>query len=409
MSGYYAETLAGERLRRCYELASPRVQQYLEAEIRYVLGHRRDDRRRPRARLRLRTRRPETGRSGRARRGHRHRGRESRVSPGSSIRGSAASSWRWTPCASPSRTASSMPSCASRTGCAPSGWTRRPCVREALRVTRPGGLVLLSTYADGFWAERLAWFEAQAAAGLIGQIDPSGIGRRRHRHRGRIPRRAPDSGRLQRTLLSPRPRRGPSPKWTGRASSARSSSRARLAAGRRRRPRHGAQSRSPVADSPSSAVTRPRHSTESRGTVEVTSETIAASSPPSRSSRLRTAVENSHLWTLSATNTPRGFAGNVAGGADEAFEVEGPNEGERELARDDEPEDEVVRALAHDDEVRVDRPGLVGQEDAELVHAGRVEHAVVSAHQDRLAFAPPVPGADTSTDRPPRRSIAQIS
>lgn len=26
-------------------------------------------------------------------------------------------------------------------------------------------------YADGFWAERPAWFEAQATAGLIGQID----------------------------------------------------------------------------------------------------------------------------------------------------------------------------------------------------------------------------------------------
>jgi 2-polyprenyl-6-hydroxyphenyl methylase/3-demethylubiquinone-9 3-methyltransferase len=43
--------------------------------------------------------------------------------------------------------------------------------REALRVTRQGGLVLLSTYSDRFWPHRLAWFEDQASAGLIGAID----------------------------------------------------------------------------------------------------------------------------------------------------------------------------------------------------------------------------------------------
>ena len=37
MSGYYSERLAAERLRRCYELAPPRVRQYLEAEIAYVV------------------------------------------------------------------------------------------------------------------------------------------------------------------------------------------------------------------------------------------------------------------------------------------------------------------------------------------------------------------------------------
>jgi len=35
--GHYAEKLSGERLQRCYEVASPRVSQYLEAEILHVL------------------------------------------------------------------------------------------------------------------------------------------------------------------------------------------------------------------------------------------------------------------------------------------------------------------------------------------------------------------------------------
>lgn len=49
---------------------------------------------------------------------------------------------------------------------------RRQLVEEAVRVTRPGGRVLFSTYAASFWPHRLEWFRAQAAEGLIGPIDP---------------------------------------------------------------------------------------------------------------------------------------------------------------------------------------------------------------------------------------------
>ncbi|MCX7022974.1 MAG: class I SAM-dependent methyltransferase, partial [bacterium] len=39
MSGrYYTQKLSAERLRRCYELAPPRVKRYLEAEIGHVLS-----------------------------------------------------------------------------------------------------------------------------------------------------------------------------------------------------------------------------------------------------------------------------------------------------------------------------------------------------------------------------------
>jgi 2-polyprenyl-6-hydroxyphenyl methylase/3-demethylubiquinone-9 3-methyltransferase len=48
---------------------------------------------------------------------------------------------------------------------------RHHLIREAVRVARPGGVVLFSTYADGFWEDRLAWFELQAEAGLLGEID----------------------------------------------------------------------------------------------------------------------------------------------------------------------------------------------------------------------------------------------
>ena len=45
-------------------------------------------------------------------------------------------------------------------------------VSEAVRVTRRGGRVLVSGYADSFWDVRLDWFRRQAAAGLIGELDP---------------------------------------------------------------------------------------------------------------------------------------------------------------------------------------------------------------------------------------------
>jgi 2-polyprenyl-6-hydroxyphenyl methylase/3-demethylubiquinone-9 3-methyltransferase len=49
-------------------------------------------------------------------------------------------------------------------------------VEEASRVTRPGGRILFSSYADGFWEGRLAWFREQAAHGLIGEIDEEATG-----------------------------------------------------------------------------------------------------------------------------------------------------------------------------------------------------------------------------------------
>ena len=37
MHGYYEERLAADRLKRCYDLAPPRVEQYLRAEVDFVV------------------------------------------------------------------------------------------------------------------------------------------------------------------------------------------------------------------------------------------------------------------------------------------------------------------------------------------------------------------------------------
>ena len=49
-------------------------------------------------------------------------------------------------------------------------------VLEALRVTRHGGLAFFSSYAPAFWPHRLEWFELQAREGLVGEIDPERTG-----------------------------------------------------------------------------------------------------------------------------------------------------------------------------------------------------------------------------------------
>ena len=44
-------------------------------------------------------------------------------------------------------------------------------IRESIRVTKPGGTVLFSSYSDKFWSHRLHWFQLQSDARLIGEID----------------------------------------------------------------------------------------------------------------------------------------------------------------------------------------------------------------------------------------------
>jgi 2-polyprenyl-6-hydroxyphenyl methylase/3-demethylubiquinone-9 3-methyltransferase len=47
---------------------------------------------------------------------------------------------------------------------------------EAIRVTRAGGTVVFSSYAERFWNDRLEWFRIQSAHGLVGEIDDEATG-----------------------------------------------------------------------------------------------------------------------------------------------------------------------------------------------------------------------------------------
>jgi SAM-dependent methyltransferase len=171
MAGYYAGRLDGERLDACYALASPRVTQYLEAEIAHLL-----------ARLAPGTRVLELG-CGTGRVALRLLGEGREVVGIDTASASLALATARTP---PGAAARFLCMDAARLAFADASFDAVACVqngicafgvdqehllREALRVLRPGGRALFSTYSDNFWTQRLGWFEAQAAAGLLGPLD----------------------------------------------------------------------------------------------------------------------------------------------------------------------------------------------------------------------------------------------
>lgn len=48
---------------------------------------------------------------------------------------------------------------------------QKKLIKESIRVTKPGGLILYSSYSEKFWEQRLMWFQMQSEAGLLGEID----------------------------------------------------------------------------------------------------------------------------------------------------------------------------------------------------------------------------------------------
>ena len=171
MHDYYSTRLAGEALERCYALGSARVQQYLNAEIGFVV-----------ARLATSQLLLDLG-CGYGRTLAQFAARAAFVVGIDTAEASLALARRRLALLpnvllarmDASDLAFSEDSFDAVTciqnGIAAFGVEQRSLVCEALRVLKPGGCAMFSSYSERFWEERLAWFEAQAAAGLIGEID----------------------------------------------------------------------------------------------------------------------------------------------------------------------------------------------------------------------------------------------
>lgn len=176
MRDYYSKTLAAERLRACYDLAPPRVRAYLEAEIDFVLqktspsmivlelgcGYGRVLRRLiPRVRVAV--------------------GIDTSLP---SLRMALDFLGGAEPARLAQMDAAQLGFCdrafdltiCIQNGISAFGVDQQRLFAEAVRVTRSGGTVLFSSYSEGFWTDRLKWFEIQSARGLIGAIDYQATG-----------------------------------------------------------------------------------------------------------------------------------------------------------------------------------------------------------------------------------------
>jgi SAM-dependent methyltransferase len=168
---YYDEKLSAERLRRCYEIAPPRVRQYMDAELARVL-----ERIRPGDMVldlgcgygRVL---PELA-------------RKARLVVG--IDNAPASLWLGREMLRDVSNSRLLCMDAVRLGfhddafdvvvCIQNGISafhvdQRALIEESLRVTKPGGIALFSSYSERFWPHRLEWFEMQSREGLLGEID----------------------------------------------------------------------------------------------------------------------------------------------------------------------------------------------------------------------------------------------
>jgi len=170
---YYSQHLSAERLRRCYEVAPPRVQQYLQAEIQFVARHIKPDD----TVLELgcgygRVPASLAGRAGWV------------VGIDNSVESLIWGAGTAAGCLLAAMDASRLgfTACAFdavfciQNGIAVFSVDRQSVFDEAVRVTRPGGRVLFSSYSERFWPERLEWFRIQAAQGLLGDIDEAATG-----------------------------------------------------------------------------------------------------------------------------------------------------------------------------------------------------------------------------------------
>jgi len=167
---YYADKLSGERLELCYQIAPPRVQQYLRAEINHCLS-----------KIKSSDRVLEIG-CGYGRILHRV-AEQSRLAVGidNSINNLRYGVSRFYQQERLSFNLMDAEELAFRknkfdvTLCIQNGLSAikgnsMKIVSECLRVTRPGGICLFSSYADDFWPERLEWFQMQAEEGCVGKI-----------------------------------------------------------------------------------------------------------------------------------------------------------------------------------------------------------------------------------------------
>ena len=168
---YYREGLSANKLLRCYEIASPRIKQYLDAETQFVISN--------------------------------FHGTDLVLELGCGygrVMKAVSKFVSWIVGNDISRESlelarSYMESCQNhaifladasqlsfrsgvfdvvfcvQNGISAFGVNKKRLIAESIRVTRNNGIILFSSYSPKIWAARLEWFRKQSRFGLIGEID----------------------------------------------------------------------------------------------------------------------------------------------------------------------------------------------------------------------------------------------
>lgn len=171
MKNYYSDKLSAERLRLCYKIAPPRIKQYLEAEIEFVLS-----------KIKASSMVLELG----CGYGRVLKKLMKKAGTVVGIDTSYASLRLAQEIRRDNHYCYLFLMNATKLGfknsqfdvvlCIQNGISafkvdQRKLIEEAVRVTRSGGTVFFSSYSERFWEDRLEWFRLQSGHGLIGEID----------------------------------------------------------------------------------------------------------------------------------------------------------------------------------------------------------------------------------------------
>lgn len=171
MTNYYADNLSADRLRQCYELAPPRIQQYLQAEIDYSLSlvNSRS------SVLELgcgygRILQPLSEHAGEL------YGIDNSVENILFAKKYLQENKLIDLCVMDAIHLGFVDDCFDIVLCLQNGISafhvnQKVLINEAVRVCKPGGVVVFSSYSDKIWESRLKWFQLQANTGLVGEID----------------------------------------------------------------------------------------------------------------------------------------------------------------------------------------------------------------------------------------------
>ncbi|MGD0250530.1 MAG: class I SAM-dependent methyltransferase [Thermoplasmata archaeon] len=173
MGSYYERSLFGSKLQQVYDLASPRIRQYLDTEVRYVIEQ-----------VQGASRALELG-CGYGRVLKEVAPHVTRIAGNDISRASLELAVSYL---QPFRNCELFRMDASRLAfrdglfdvvfCIQNGISafardRQELVAEAVRVAKEGGVILFSSYSPRIWTDRLGWFRAQSDAGLLGELDES--------------------------------------------------------------------------------------------------------------------------------------------------------------------------------------------------------------------------------------------